>query len=375
MSYIEKNVTKQRESGLELFRIITMLLIVAHHYVVNSGLLGETMNSPITGKSLFLLLFGAWGKMGINCFVLITGYFMCKSNITLKKFLKLVLEIIFYRVVFYFMFLLMGDISFSFTSVIKLVLPVTNVSDNFTGCYIAFFLCIPFINILIKNITEKQHIYLIILVSYIYIVLGTVPWFGVKMNYVSWFIVLYFVASYIRLYSRKIFDSVKLWLGISFCLLVVSLASIIVCVWLGNKTGQFMPYYFLSDSNKILAVITALALFLFFKNVKFQNRFINTVASSCFGVLLIHANSDAMRNWLWKEVLNNVEMYNSKWLVLHAITSVIAIYVICTAIDSFRIRYIEKPFFNFLNPYINKTIERYKNVEQRICKKLSIKED
>lgn len=28
----------QRESGIELFRIITMLVIVAHHYVVNSGL-------------------------------------------------------------------------------------------------------------------------------------------------------------------------------------------------------------------------------------------------------------------------------------------------------------------------------------------------
>lgn len=29
---------KRRDSGIELFRIITMLLIVAHHYVVNSGL-------------------------------------------------------------------------------------------------------------------------------------------------------------------------------------------------------------------------------------------------------------------------------------------------------------------------------------------------
>ena len=27
-----------RESGIELFRIITMLVIVAHHYVVSSGL-------------------------------------------------------------------------------------------------------------------------------------------------------------------------------------------------------------------------------------------------------------------------------------------------------------------------------------------------
>lgn len=28
----------KRSSNIELFRIITMLIIVAHHYVVNSGL-------------------------------------------------------------------------------------------------------------------------------------------------------------------------------------------------------------------------------------------------------------------------------------------------------------------------------------------------
>lgn len=35
----------QRDSNLELFRCITMLLIVAHHFVVNSGLLAS--DSPV----------------------------------------------------------------------------------------------------------------------------------------------------------------------------------------------------------------------------------------------------------------------------------------------------------------------------------------
>lgn len=32
-------MNKCRQSNLELFRIIMMLVIIAHHYVVNSGLL------------------------------------------------------------------------------------------------------------------------------------------------------------------------------------------------------------------------------------------------------------------------------------------------------------------------------------------------
>lgn len=69
-----------------------MLLIVAHHYVVNSGLIEKMQESPLSPQSLFYYIFGAWGKTGINCFVLITGYFMCKSQITSKKFLRLLFE-------------------------------------------------------------------------------------------------------------------------------------------------------------------------------------------------------------------------------------------------------------------------------------------
>lgn len=69
-----------RSSNLELYRIICMLMIVAHHYVVNSGVRaadGPMMADPTAMNSIFLLLFGAWGKTGINCFLMITGYFMC----------------------------------------------------------------------------------------------------------------------------------------------------------------------------------------------------------------------------------------------------------------------------------------------------------
>ena len=81
--------TQQRNSNLELYRILTMLAIVAHHYVVNSGLMGIISNNEFDLNNLFFLLFGMWGKTGINCFVLITGYFMCTSQITIRKFLKL----------------------------------------------------------------------------------------------------------------------------------------------------------------------------------------------------------------------------------------------------------------------------------------------
>ena len=76
---------KKRDSNLELYRIILMILIIAHHYVVNSDLINIILSNISNCKSIFLLIFGAWGKIGINCFILISGYFMCKSNIKIKK--------------------------------------------------------------------------------------------------------------------------------------------------------------------------------------------------------------------------------------------------------------------------------------------------
>lgn len=69
--------TLQRQSNIELFCIIVMLGIVAHHFVVNSGLLDLMLPTLEYSNDVYLWLFGMWGKVGINCFVLITGYFMC----------------------------------------------------------------------------------------------------------------------------------------------------------------------------------------------------------------------------------------------------------------------------------------------------------
>ena len=117
-----------RESGLELYRIIAMLLIVAHHYVVNSGLMDVMYESPLEGKAVFMFLFGMWGKTGINCFVLITGYFMCTSSITLRKFLKLLLMVYLYKIVIYVIFTATGYDEVTLSGIVKRLLPVIGIN-------------------------------------------------------------------------------------------------------------------------------------------------------------------------------------------------------------------------------------------------------
>lgn len=339
---------KERDSNIELFRIVTMLLIVAHHYVVNSGLLLPIIENYPSTKSIFLLLFGWGGKTGINCFVLITGYFMCTSAITLRKALKLFLEVEFYNVIFYFIFVATGYIEISLKSLIVGLVPISSIKYDFVSCYLVFFCFIPFLNILINGMNQKQHLILVGLCLLIYTIfpLMLIPIF---FSYLSWFMVIYLIAAYLRLYPPlwSLDKKIVGW-GMLFCL-VLSMTSVIIGGWLSIIYNKRLFYFFVSDSNKPFAVVTAVFAFLFFKNLNIRySKIINMIAASTFGVLLIHANCEAMRQWLWRETFDNVGHYSGN-IYLHAILSVIVVYVVCTIIDYCRIKVLENYIFRLID--------------------------
>ena len=130
-----------RKSNIELYRVIVMLLIIAHHYVVNSGLMAA--DGPIYGdllslRSQFFLIFGAFGKTGINCFTLITGYFMCFSKISLRKYVKLLFQIEFYKIVLFLIFLAFGRESVSLMRIVKLLLPAFGLGTGYVGSFVLY---------------------------------------------------------------------------------------------------------------------------------------------------------------------------------------------------------------------------------------------
>ncbi len=53
---------KERNSNLELYRIIVMLLIVAHHYVVNSGLMSVMKEDHFISSPYFFIYLECGGK-------------------------------------------------------------------------------------------------------------------------------------------------------------------------------------------------------------------------------------------------------------------------------------------------------------------------
>lgn len=336
-----------RSSNLELFRILLMLMIIAHHYVVNSEIADFFNPTHPTANMLFMTLYGWGGKTGINCFVLITGYFMCQKSFSWQKFFKLAFEVQFYTTVIYLLFLLSGR-SFSWGELYQMLLAIPlGVGQSFVGSFLCLYLLIPFVNKLIHSMNEREFRYLLVLLVGIYSVIGTFIPFGFYEN-IAWFVVIYLIGSYIRLHGMPIFSKHSfLFMATS---LITAMASILLLFYFfkyrGINTSIWDTYYFVSNSNKIMALLCSVSMFLFFKDLKMKNnRWINKIATATFGVLLIHGNSDAMREWLWDDVLKNASFYNSSYMWLHALLSVLLVYLVCVAIDLLRIRFVEKPIF------------------------------
>lgn len=335
---------KVRSSNLELYRIICMFMILTHHFVYSSPLSGCISSDSTSLNALFLGVIGLWGKTGINCFMMITGYFMCKSTITLRKFLKLILEVYFYRLVIYAILFVFGYETASPMRLIQLIMPVWGFEVNFVSCFIGFWLTIPFLNILIKNMNQFQHKMLIVLLLTMYTLLGSIPGFKVAMNYVSWFAVIYFVASYIRLYPSSLFQRKSLWGFATLCSFILAC----LCILLLQYNAGLGPFL-VSDSNKILAVVVAVCSFLYFKNLEIPySKTINVIGASTFGILLIHTNSSAMRQFLWIDICHCDTLFALPTfdLVCRVLFLILSVYIICSIIDIIRIKTVEIPLLN-----------------------------
>ena len=82
---MEKENVKTRESNIELLRVISMVMIFVYHYCVHGSILKV---GSYTINKLVALFLSIGGRVGVNLFILIMGYFMINSKFKIKKLLK-----------------------------------------------------------------------------------------------------------------------------------------------------------------------------------------------------------------------------------------------------------------------------------------------
>lgn len=97
-----------RESNFELLRIISMWLIILYHIIHHGNMINNCANETLA-KTLRIILYAT--LVHVNSFVILTGYFQCKSNFKLKKLINLIFQTLFYIIIIYLIGLKLGLIT------------------------------------------------------------------------------------------------------------------------------------------------------------------------------------------------------------------------------------------------------------------------
>ena len=345
---------QNRQSNFECLRIVAMVMIITTHCISSSK--AFSVFQPNTIQYVILSFVQTLANYGVNLFVLITGWFMIeKTSISVRKVARILLDVAFYGIIIYLISVLIGINVLSLRGLIKAAFPLLFGYRWFVLAYCVLFVLIPYINAMLRHLTQAQYGTLLIICFVLFSVWPTflpnppIDHYGYSFLHL---IFMYILAGYARKYIHDISS------GCNLLLLLICLSCKLVLYLLPSDT------VFLSTAlnykgayNSVFNVLSSFSIFLLFSKFSFSSKIINVFASSAFAVFLIHGDYNIM-DFLFNNMLQIGNFYSHWYWCFPLIVTIILIYLVCASIDLLKRKLFDKPEKKLLDllPIFNYTI-------------------
>ncbi len=288
-------------------------------------LVHTTHQSLGSNMSLGALLLAGFSIIGVNVFVLITGYFSVEPKKT--SLLNLAFICLFWAVVKTLIHLICNE-----PTTYKYFFFITS-SNWFIVSYIGLLCMSPFLNLFCNTMSKKM------LWTSVIILLLFEMWFdwlpprarhiGTQNGYsVLSFVILYLLARAIRLYGLPQWfkkNSPLIYLG---CSLLLGF-----CAYVGEMMGHNIWSLCFSYNNPFV-VISSVAFLMIFERMHFHSSFINYIAKSTLAVLLGHSAIFFLYTKQFKYIYDN---FIGLQVVEYWALSVFIVFCASIVIDQLRI--------------------------------------
>lgn len=320
---------KQRASNFELLRILSMCGIIIMHYV-NSEIGGAVQESVFPNFSwLYVHLVSGFCVPLVNCFVLITGYFLVnQKTFCLRKATELLCITAFYGAISYFISVATQNNIWDTVDFAYAVIPFWKGARWFVETYIILILLAPFLNKMLCGLDKKSYEILlaiqILLFSIWYSVGLSAPVLDDGYGIIN-FITLYGIGGYLKRYGNEL----RLYKGKKWPLLATYLAAAIFTFFVSYFTN---PYGYAFITN----IIGAVALFAFFAKCDIgQIKWINQISEGTFDVYFVHSDKNTSLLLMY-ELLGAKFVADTPWIMLHVIFVIIVVWIL--GLCAFKIR-------------------------------------
>jgi hypothetical protein len=241
-----------------------------------------------------------------------------------KRIFSLYSVVLFYGLILFIIALFLKETSFSFKNLVVACIPFVGGKRWFVETYMLLMIFSPFLNKLLCSLTKKSYAALIIIQLLIFSVwpsfFPSAPILDGGYGLTN-FITVYMIVGYYKLHGTPF----KKW---------VLLGSFIVSV-----TAIFLFAIFKENAWAycfIFNIIASVSLFLFVTKCKDRScKVINVIASTTFGVYLIHSDV-YLTNFIWQTCFQCEKFYGSTYYIFHMLLTVVSLFCICCVIDLLR---------------------------------------
>ncbi|MCM1501090.1 MAG: acyltransferase [Bacteroidales bacterium] len=323
-------IINTRQSNIELLRVISMLFIL----LVHSNYMGilQVYESPYNMGSFMRFLIESIAIVGVNCFILISGYFGIKLK--KEKFAHIIFQIYFFSLLGLALYIAKCGVHEIPSAVLKRSLfPLANYIW-FIPCYLLLMMFSPLLNAWLQQ-TSKKHIFFWIVALYVITYYWSIIWslnIGFGGYSFGFFIILYAIGHLIRRCKEStppISPYKYLFLaGYIFCVIVLLIVS---------RMQYTYPVFksLLWSYDCPIVLLQSIFLFMFFSNLNIQNnKVINFIGKSSFAVLLVHVSPvSTYNNWL-QQIDEN---YQGVYFILLTVCVILGYYIVAVFIDQLRL--------------------------------------
>ena len=365
---------KERQSNFELMRIVSMILIIIWHIIIHATIIENTTGlMKLVINFIYILI-----SVHVNSFVLLTGYFQYKKDkVSFKKILSIFNMRWFYKALIVIIFVSLGLSEIDKITFIREILPLYSNDYWFINCYLLLCFLFPYLNILIKNLDQKQHRHLIFLLFFLFSIMALLSSNTLVSNHGSTlinFVMLYCIGSYLGKYPIdenlhfKNYSHNKKQL-IFLCLFIFFGFLNFLMFNLTNVLSSFQNSYatelanmfnkFQTSFSNPLIILSSIFYFLYFRTLHIKSKVINWISPIVLGIYLIHENHHIYHFFYQFIGFNSIENMTSSLLPIKIFILAILIFTACAIIEWLRQR-----IFNFiasLSPVrkISNAVKRY----------------
>ncbi len=323
---------KERESGIELFRILCMLFVICCHFQMHAHLSNPSTLTGMIGCVGYMG--GSAGNLGFIC---ISAYYLDTFRFRFHKFANLFFKASLYSAAAILIGVAFFQMNYSVGQIVAYAFPLFFEKYGYLSAYMAIFWLSPALKVILERMPRRTHKCLCVVSTVFFTILpvstlGNYPF----SNLLSVFLYCIIVINYLKKYHPSIINNQGLmavssllsWIcliGVEETFLYLRNNNILAL----NLTGHFTRVY-------SLPIIFAMGtMFFCFHNLKLKsNNLINAIAGTTLGIYILH-EAPATCDLIWDAIFSPQDWGQSPFFAIKMIGAVIFVFMTCMLIELF----------------------------------------